>query len=99
MYRKGYANMAQKSNDRFHLNKSMVLRELRLEGGFTQQELAHSLGMSREKVVAVENCHQNTMVSLEQDTIRNWWQLCRPMAKDETQKRFSSLIKEAFLLD
>lgn len=85
--------MAVKSTDTLHVERSDVLRSLRLESSFTQQQLAEKLGISREKVVAVENCHAKSMVALELDTIKMWWTLCRKRAENATQRKFASLMK------
>lgn len=85
--------MAVKSANPLHMERSDVLRLLRLECDFTQQQLADKLGISREKVVAVENCHVKSMMALELDTIKNWWGLCRKRSEIPTQKKFSNLMK------
>ena len=85
--------MAIKSSNMLHRDRADILRQLRLESSLTQQELADRLEISREKVVAVENCHLKSMLALELDTIKNWWHLCRPKAKSVTLKGFSSQMK------
>lgn len=86
--------MAIKSTDILHVERSEVLRNLRLQSSFTQQQLADKLGISREKVVAVENCHLKSMMALELDIIKNWWELSRTRADIETQKQFARLMKK-----
>lgn len=86
--------MAIKSTDILHVERSEVLRNLRLQSSFTQQQLADKLGISREKVVAVENCHLKSMMALELDIIKNWWELSRSRADIETQKQFARLMKK-----
>jgi len=85
--------MAIKSTDTHHIERSDILRSLRLESNLTQQQLADKLGISREKVVAVENFHLKSMLALELDTVKSWWKLCRKNAESKTQKKFSSLMK------
>lgn len=85
--------MAIKSTDVLHIERSEVLRGLRLESSYTQQQIADKLGISREKVVAVENCHIKSMLALELDIVKNWWELCRPRADIQTQKQFVRLMK------
>lgn len=85
--------MAIKSTNVHHVERSDVLRGLRLESSFTQQQLADKLGISREKVVAVENCHEKSMLALELDTIKSWWELCRRRSEAATQKKFANLMK------
>ena len=85
--------MANKSTDILHVERSDILRNLRLQSSYTQKQLADKLGISREKVVAVENCHLKSMLALELDTIKKWWELCRPRAEIDTQKQFSRLMK------
>lgn len=85
--------MAVKSTNTYHMERSEVLRKLRLESSFTQQQLAEKLSISREKVVAVENCHEKSMLALELDTIKCWWGLCKRRADSGTQKKFANLMK------
>lgn len=85
--------MAVKSNNLQHQERAHVLRQLRLESSLTQQELADRLDISREKVVAVENYHLKSMKALELDTIKLWWELCRPKAKSATLKNFTIQMK------
>ncbi|BDX07824.1 helix-turn-helix domain-containing protein [Planctobacterium marinum] len=86
--------MANKSTDILHVERSDILRSLRLQSSFTQKQIADKLGISREKVVAVENCHLKSMLALELDTIKNWWNLCRSRADMETQKQFAKLMRK-----
>lgn len=86
--------MAIKSTDILHVERSEVLRNLRLQSSFTQQQLADKLDISREKVVAVENCHLKSMLALELDIIKNWWELCRARTEIQTQKQFAKLMKK-----
>ena len=85
--------MAIKSTDTLHIERSDILRSLRLESNLTQQQLADKLRISREKVVAVENYHLKSMLALELDTIKGWWRLCKRGAEDKTQRKFASLMK------
>lgn len=90
--------MAVKSTDTDHLERSEVLRTLRLESSYTQLQLARNLGISREKVVAVENCHLASMCSLELDTVKNWWRLCKGRAEDTTRKKFATLMRRELVI-
>ena len=85
--------MAIKSTNTYHMERSEVLRKLRLESSFTQQQLADKLDISREKVVAVENCHEKSMLALELDTIKKWWGLCKERSEIVTRKKFATLMK------
>lgn len=86
----------KKSNNKNHLAQSGVLRKLRLNSGLTQAELAVKLNISREKVVAIENCHLATMQELETDLISVWWHLCKPKADEDTKSEFRKLIERIF---
>lgn len=85
-----------KSNDKTHIAQAEVLRKLRLNSGLTQQDLAFQLDISREKIVAIENCYLATMQELENEVISKWWRLCKPRAKEETKSEFRRLIDRIF---
>lgn len=78
-----------------HIELSETLKQVRKEthGRFTQQELANRLGLSRETVVAIENCHFHTMQTLELATVEKWWKVCRQRGiTQRTKERFIGLI-------
>lgn len=69
-----------------------ILRDLRKEAGFTQDELAPRIGISRETISAVENAKPETIDSLSIEMIRKWWSVCRLKAKENTRARFMDQI-------
>ena len=78
-----------------HVELSETLKQVRKEahGRFTQQELANRLGLSRETVVAIENCNLHTMQTLELATVGKWWKVCRQRGiTQRTKERFIGLI-------
>lgn len=78
-----------------HIELSATLKQVRKEvpGKFTQQELAERLGLSRETVVAIENCHLSAMESLELATVEKWWKVCKQRGiTQRTKERFVGLI-------
>lgn len=86
----------KKSNNKTHISQAEVLRKLRLNSGLTQQDLASKLEVSREKVVAIENCYLATMLELENEIISKWWRLCKPRAEEDTKSEFRNLIDRIF---
>ncbi|MFT6992855.1 MAG: DNA-binding XRE family transcriptional regulator [Paraglaciecola sp.] len=73
-----------------------ILRDLRKEAGFTQEELAPRVGLGRETISAVENGKQETISNLSAETINKWWSVCRSKAKEETRQSFMGLIMGYF---
>lgn len=78
-----------------HVELAETLKQVRKEvpGRFTQQDLADRLGLSRETIVAIENCHLNTMETLELATVEKWWKVCKQRGiTQRTKERFIGLI-------
>lgn len=73
-----------------------ILRDLRLESGFTQQQLASRLNLSRETISAVENAKPETIDALAVETIAKWWSICRTKANESTRSRFVSQLMGFF---
>ncbi len=88
--------MATKSNNSKHQQKSQVLRLLRKDSDLTQEQLATHLNISRETVVAVENCHLGAISALPGDVMESWWQLCREKASMESKGEFQKLITSLY---
>lgn len=86
----------KKSSNKTHIAQAEVLRKLRLNSGLTQQDLAIRLEISREKIVAIENCYLATMLELENEIISNWWRICKPRAQEDTKSEFRKLIDRIF---
>lgn len=84
-----------KSTKKEHLELSATLKELRKDvPKFTQADLAKALSVSRETVVAIENCHFHAMDSIEMQLIEKWWKICRIKGITErTKERFATLIR------
>lgn len=70
----------------------VILRNLRKEAGFTQEELAQRLSLSRETVCAIENNKAETMRTLQIEVVNKWWSVCRSKAKAETRANFINQI-------
>ena len=90
--------MRIKSNSPKHLAKAKLLRQMRKDAGLTQQEIAERLFISRETVVAIENCHQNTIETIESDLQEKWWDICRPRATPTTYEAFRNFVLKSFKL-
>ncbi|UAA37314.1 transcriptional regulator [Paraneptunicella aestuarii] len=86
----------KKSNNKTHVAQSGVLKKLRLNSGMTQLDLATKLEISREKIVAIENCYLATMQELENEIIASWWRICKPQAEEDTKSEFRKLIDRIF---
>jgi len=72
------------------------LKNLRIEAGYTQRELATRLGISRETVVAIENDHKASINSLKMDVVSDWWNVCKSRSSAETKASFKELIFKFF---
>jgi len=74
-----------------------VLKALRKEAGYTQQDLALRLGVSRETVVAIEGAKRSSIDSLQLALLYKWWSVCKIKATLNTVDKFTQLFKD--LLD
>jgi HTH-type transcriptional regulator/antitoxin HipB len=72
------------------------LKSLRKEAGYTQEELAQRVGISRETVSAIENDKPETMDNIGVGVVSKWWSICRQTASEETRKSFISTVMEYF---
>lgn len=90
--------MRIKSNTPKHLAKSKLLRQMRKDAGLTQLELAERLFISRETVVAIENCHQSAIETIESELLEGWWEICRPRATPTTYQAFKEFVMRSFSL-
>jgi len=90
--------MALKSTNPIHIQKAGLLKRSREEAGFTQQELANRLQVSRETVSAIENCHRAAMSALSEDLREQWWKVCESGASIDTKVSFVNLITRIFKL-
>ncbi len=73
-----------------------ILKQMRKEAGLTQAEIAKSIGISRETVVAIENAHPNTLEALSANTLGYWLNICRTGEKEPTQKQLeNNRLKES----
>lgn len=72
------------------------LRSLRKEAGYTQEELALRIGLSRETVSAIENEKPETINSIGVEVINNWWSVCRQKASEQTRQSFFSSVMDYF---
>lgn len=83
-----------KSNNPKHVEMSQTLKQARKDvPSFTQVDLAKALRISRETVVAIENCHLKTMETLELEVVEKWWKVCKIRGITErTKERFAKLI-------
>lgn len=88
--------MALKSTNPIHIQKAGLLKRLREEAGFTQQELANRLQVSRETVSAIENCHRAAISALSDDLREQWWKVCESGASIDTKSGLLNLIMRIF---
>ena len=72
------------------------LKSLRKESGYTQEELAHRVGISRETVSAIENDKPETMKNIGVEVISKWWSVCRQKASEQTRESFFSTVMDYF---
>ena len=72
------------------------LKALRKESGYTQEELANRIGISRETVSAIENDKPETMNNIGVEVISKWWTTCRQKASAQTRESFFSSVMDYF---
>jgi HTH-type transcriptional regulator/antitoxin HipB len=72
------------------------LKALRKESGYTQEQLACRLGISRETVSAIENDKPETMNNIAVELISRWWSVCRQRASVKTRELFFTSVMEYF---
>jgi len=73
-----------------------ILKNLRKEAGFTQDNLAKEIELSRETVVAIEGNKPKTVNALQLSVVNEWWQLCREKATDSTALSFRAEVSRYF---
>ena len=86
--------MAQKSPKPDHIEKSKLLKELRLGAGMKQQQLADRLGVTRDIVSHIENCHLQQMESLRSDFEQKWWQVCQTTTTPVARESWRDYIRK-----
>ena len=69
------------------------LRDLRKDAGYTQEEIAEKLSISRETVVAIENNHKQTIESLSFKKIVEWRAACESKADSISLSKFAQHLK------
>lgn len=72
------------------------LKALRKEAGYTQEDLALRVGISRETVSAIENEKPETMNNIGVEVISKWWSICRQKASQQTRESFFSTVMDYF---
>ena len=70
-----------------------MLRRIRKEAGYTQDELARRIGLSRETISAIENEHKKSISGLRIETIKLWMKACGSRVSADTKKSFSDYIR------
>lgn len=75
------------------------LKTMRLQAGFTQQQLAKRLGISRETLSAIENEQPNAIHALKVELVTRWWHACRVLLPAESRTSFKAYLKAFFGLD
>lgn len=67
-----------------------ILRTMRKEAGLTQAELARTIGISRETVVAIENDHPKTVEALSISILEYWVNICRTGEKQPSKEQLQT---------
>lgn len=67
-----------------------LLKNMRKEANYTQQELATRIGISRETVSAIENAKIETLNNISAEVISAWHIACRQGATSDTKTKFLS---------
>jgi DNA-binding XRE family transcriptional regulator len=72
------------------------LKRIREDSGFTQQQLADKLGITRTTLSKIENDKDNAAVSLELNFVKQWWKVCHQNSSKPARKRFTNYIVSFF---
>ena len=64
------------------------LKQLRLEAGFTQEELAERIGLSRKTINKIENNKSDSIKAIRYETIADWWDVCQRKVSQNTRSSF-----------
>ena len=72
------------------------LKLLRKEAGYTQDDLAKRVGISRETVSAIENDKPETIDNIGVAVVNKWWSVCRQTASQTTRESFFSTVIDYF---
>lgn len=73
-----------------------TLKNMRKEAGYTQQQLADRIGISRETVVAIENSSPSKVGNIKMIVISRWWKVCKSKTTESTRTSFKSTINKFF---
>tara|TARA_B100002003_G_scaffold38907_1_gene34459 strand:- start:14877 stop:15137 length:261 start_codon:yes stop_codon:yes gene_type:complete len=68
------------------------LRELRLRAGFTQQDIAYRIKITRETVSAIERNRPGAIKALKWSTIHQWCYHCKDRIPHETLTEFTKYL-------
>lgn len=86
------------STNKKHQEKAKRLKNIRLDAGLDQEQLAQRLKVPRKKISNIENCHLEAMNNLKDDLFANWWNICRQTATEAERQKFKDFILKLFKL-
>ncbi|WJG08068.1 helix-turn-helix domain-containing protein [Aliiglaciecola sp. LCG003] len=69
-----------------------VLRELRKKSGFTQEEWAQKVGLSRETISAIENNKPGTIEHLSMEVMRKMYEISSSRIDDAHKHSFMEKV-------
>lgn len=70
-----------------------MLKRLRVEAGFTQEQLARKIGMSRETVINLEKEKAGPIEETKLIVLRTWYDACKSKASDDAKSSFVEYLK------
>lgn len=71
-----------------------LLKQLREEAGYTQNELAQRMNLSRYTVINIENNEPQAISALKMSTFRKWHRACRVKASTSTLDVFKKVVSK-----
>lgn len=69
------------------------LRLIRKEAGYTQEELAEALDLSRETISAIERNKETAINSITIDVVNRWRQVCERHCEETTIEKVRRHIR------
>lgn len=80
--------------------KAEQLKQLRLDAGYSQEELAQIIGVSRKLIMKLEaNENGSSKEKARRGDIivlRDWWAACHKAASQKTRRSFQQTLRETF---
>lgn len=75
------------------------LRQLRVDSGVTQIQMAQKLGISRDTIIAIEKNVPGTIAKLSFEKVNDWGRYCRSRVARSTYEEWVNYLKKMLSLD